>query len=174
METKNLKDELLYVYTLVSGSIPEQVKPIIKWNEEICDKAGVPFKIIPYTVDPGECAAGKSDWERIRICSETPRVMYVDWDVKILKFPDFDPLVPMMAEWGTGKDTYDSWAIYNGDRTDIFKKVIENYKGKKGEFGSYYKTINSKEFSCLWKGIKEFQHIGFKTGRKYRSIKVIQ
>jgi hypothetical protein len=163
---------LNYAYTLVFGVIPEEVKPIIVHNSNYCKAKGVDFKLISFTVEPGECACGKSDYIRQRNAATLPRILYVDWDCKIIKFPEFDPQIPMLGKVDYNSNgihfQVDQWAIYNGDRLDIFNELLEKSTMKKGECAYNYKLMNSDEFVNRFGRITEFEHKMFSTGRNYR------
>ena len=164
---KDIKNNLSYVYTLIADNkIPSRIQMILDHNKAKCENLGINFKVIPFTVEAGECAAGKSDWLRIKKASEEPRILYVDWDCKIVSFPNIFPDYPMMAK--INEQQYDLWAFYNGDKTDLFKNLYNRLRGKMGGLESYFSLINNKEFNKNFVPIVEFSHIGIQCGRAFK------
>ena len=158
---------LLYVYTLIYGVIPERAQQCIDHNITMCERAGVTFKIIPFTVNKGESPAGMANFLRLTKAATEPRILYIDWDIKIKSFPEFDPQAPMMGDHTYyGIKCIDHWAIYNGDRLEVFREILNLYTGRIGIFSSYFKIFNMQKLQCKFKRITTFEHLALAQGRK--------
>jgi hypothetical protein len=140
----------------------------LKNNKEVCNKFGYEFVIENFDVKPGHCISGDSDLIRVTNAATKPRIMYVDWDCKILSLPEsFDANKPLVGKWG---DKIDIWGLYNGDRTDLFQTLLEKIGNAWGSWGVYFHYLNSDEFrknldlfsdDCL-------QHVSIGTGTAIR------
>jgi hypothetical protein len=165
---------LSYIFTYITGYIPEKIKPFIEHNTKICKKFEIDFKIFPFNLNPGECAAGASDWLRIERACKEPNIMYIDWDCRIEKFPEFNPKIPILSSgWWKGKQYLDVWAFYNGNRLDIFQNILDSMKLRKGQWASYSPFLNYNE--KIRKQVKIFsqeyvKHMSIATGRNIKPV----
>ena len=163
-----IHDVLSYVFTYINGNIPNRVKNIIYHNQHICNSYKIPFKIFFFELQQGECAAGKSDWLRLERACRDSRIMYVDWDCLIKKFPKFDPKIPMMGPgfWNNEKQI-DLWSFYNGDKLDLFNLILKASIPKKGQYASYADFLTcsgiKKEFKTFTSS--ELKHLNLAQGR---------
>lgn len=91
-----------------------------------------------------------SDYLRIKVLSENPYHLYVDWDVEItgeIQLGETPILVPFFDHF-----------IYNGVNTDLFKQVLANMEerkrvsgnGWKQEEGTIYKAFRKVPFDKNW------------------------
>lgn len=174
---KNLEQ----VFTLIYGDIPERVVYCLEKNRILCDSFQVPFKIINFDMkNYQDCRSIGivSDYLRLKYASENTRVLYVDWDIELLKFPLFDAEYPAFAQIARGcpgfkdiSDTYDIYIFYNGDKTNYFKDFIDFCGPIQGKlYPPYYTKFNDfwkdKKFSGLADGTGLYHHYGLKLWNK--------
>jgi hypothetical protein len=159
-----------YAYTLVYGDIPYNLKPIIEHNEYICKENGIRFEIVQYEVAKGECVAGESDRRRFLKASLEPRILYVDWDCKIEKVPEFDPAIPCVFKV-PGRKIKESCAIYNGNSLHLFRQIYDKIiciSAKRGCFGQHLDVLNKSELKSKLSTFSEecFVHLCYGAGRE--------
>lgn len=161
---------LSYVYTLISGDIPDLVKDVLAHNQAICQANGVEFRVENFDVLPGECPAGKSDWIRVKRSSEEPNIFYVDWDCKILKFPEFNPGEPLIARWDDKYPLRALFAFYNGEKLDLFKSLYKDLEGQIGKLHSNVFVINKEPYALQLKNFpfECINHLGLGSGRDFK------
>ena len=163
-------ESLKYIYTLVYGIIPEQTRRTIISNREFCAHCGVEFKVLNFDVAVGECAAGASDKKRFENAAAIPRILYVDWDCRIENLPEFDPAVPVVAqENGVARE---SWAMYNGDATDLFKEMLPGIQknSERGWWGCHFSVLNSPEYKNKLSVFPDgfFKHLNINAGMQIK------
>lgn len=59
----------------------------------------------------------RSDVIRFEYLSQFENILYLDWDVKVNNIPNFNGI--------TWAPQYDHWAIFNSNKTDVFKQIID-------------------------------------------------
>jgi hypothetical protein len=165
------------VFTFVYGAIPERVAYCLKQNEIICRSFQVPFRIINFDMKNyhDHSSIGiVSDYLRLKYASENSRVLYVDWDIELLKFPDFNAECPAFAQiardcpgFKENLDTYDFYIFYNGNKTKYFKDFLDFCGPTQGvQHTPYYTKFNdfwkNKKFSALADGTGLYHHYGLK------------
>lgn len=164
---------LAYAYTLVNGEPPTRCAEIIEHNIRFCKDAGADFFVKKFDVKDGETAIGTSDVMRIYNAATIPQTLYVDWDCKILRLPNFDVNRALTSMW-IGDGLKDIWAIYNGVQTPTFLWLYHNVdeqKTKSGKFGDYGKLLNSVQCSDVDFFPDDcFEHVGIHASAFLRKV----
>lgn len=152
MKKKLLQIRIGKLPTILKPCIDSQIAFAIRDGREIVTLLTVPDEYKDYDVRTA------SDYMRVEYLAKNPYTAYFDWDVTVP--PDFKIKDPEDYEYGLFTDHY----LYNGNRTDVFLKVLDIMCIRKDE-RRYEEGVIYKAF-CQY-GIdtgkirKDIQHLNY-------------
>ena len=149
-----------FAFTLVNGTVPEQAEACIESNRMFFHRHGIPFRVIPYESTIFGDVGKSGDYHRFKIASEHRRVLYLDWDCRMIELPDLHPDIPLFAPLRESPSVFDGFLFYNGD-SPLFKEYFEYHCRTSNNFEAcFYFTMNTffKGRVCLFPE-KCFKHL---------------